>query len=393
MQILEKLSKMKSKLVIGLMSGTSADGIDTVLVNIRGKGTETKLRVLAFHTYRYPKGFKEFLLKNSNALTARIDDVARLNILIGELFADAVIALCRKTKIDLTDIDLIGSHGQTIHHLPAAKRLFGKSIRSTLQIGDPSVIAKRTGITTVGDFRVADVAVGGTGAPLVPYIDYILFRSLKKNRALLNIGGIANITILPANCTPDDVVAFDTGPGNMVIDALMKQYFKKPFDTDGKMALKGKLLPSLVSWMMNHPYLNERPPKSTGRETFGGEFVPQILSRAGQEKKEDIIATVTEYTTLCIVESCVRYVLPKTKINELIVSGGGVHNLTLMNSLEKYLRGVKIMRMEEFGISSDAKEAIAFAILANETISGNPSNMVHATGARKRTVLGKVCVG
>ncbi len=393
MQLLTKLSKKNNKLVVGLMSGTSADGIDVALVNIKGSGTKTKIHLIEFDTYSYPKGYKSFLLKNSDASTARLDDISRLNFLIGEFFADAVIALSKKAKVKLSDIDLIGSHGQTIQHLPEKKKLFGKDIRATFQIGDPSVIAKRTGIITIGDFRVADVAVGGTGAPLVPYIDYLLFRSEKKNRGLLNIGGIANITVLPAGCSVDEVFAFDTGPGNMVIDALIQHYFRKSFDTSGKIASKGNVLPKLLHWMMSHKYLQKAPPKSTGRESFGKEFIDGILSKTKPSKKEDVIATVTEYTALTIFDSYMRYIIKNNLIDELIVSGGGVHNEYLMNSLKQYFYGVRFKKIEDFGIPSDAKEAIAFAILANETIIGNPSNMKQATGAKRRTVLGKICAG
>ncbi|TAK59791.1 MAG: anhydro-N-acetylmuramic acid kinase [Bacteroidetes bacterium] len=393
MNILEKLSRKKTKIVIGLMSGTSADGIDTALVTIKKSGLNTKVKLKEFHTFPYPAGFKQFLLRNSQAETTRIDDIARLNFLIGEFFADAAIAICKKAKIPLSDVDLIGSHGQTIHHLPQKKKIFGKKIRATIQIGEPAVIAKRTGVVTVGDFRVADIAVGGSGAPLVPYIDYLLFRSDKLNRALLNIGGIANVTALSAGCSVDDVFAFDTGPGNMVIDSLMNYYFNLPYDKNGKVASKGKILPELLWWMLSHSYISKKPPKSTGREVFGETFVNEILLRAKKESREDIIATVTEFTALSIFQNYVYFIKKLCNVDELIVSGGGVHNSYLMNTLMKYFEGVNVFRIDDFGLSSDAKEAVAFAILANETISGNAGNMVQATGAERRTVLGKVCFG
>ncbi|MBI5215006.1 MAG: anhydro-N-acetylmuramic acid kinase [Ignavibacteriae bacterium] len=382
----------KKKLIIGLMSGTSADGIDAALTEIVGNGIQTRVNVLAFETFPYPTGFKKFLLKNSDANTARLDDVARLNFLIGELFADAVIALCKKANVNIENIDLIGSHGQTIQHLPETKKLFGKDIRATLQVGEPSVIAKRTGIVTVGDFRVADVAVGGTGAPLVPYVDYLLFRSEKKNRALLNIGGIANITVLPKSCSLDEMSAFDTGPGNMAIDALMKKFYNRAYDMNGEVASSGNLIPELLHRMMEHSYLKMKPPKSTGREMFGELFVKEILAHSKRKPTEDIITTVTEFTALSVFEAYLLFIKKKTKIEELIVSGGGVHNSYLMNSLQKYFSEARVSSIEKFGMSSDAKEAVAFAILANETIAGNASNVPNATGASKQTMLGKVCL-
>ncbi|MBI3194210.1 MAG: anhydro-N-acetylmuramic acid kinase [Ignavibacteriae bacterium] len=392
MNKLIQLKGKKKKLVIGLMSGTSADGIDAALTEIQGSGIQTKVNALAFGTYPYPSGFKKFLLKNSDAKTARLDEIARLNFLIGEMFADAAHRICKKPKVKIENVDLIGSHGQTIHHLPEKKPMFGKVVRATMQIGEPCVIAKRTGVLAIGDFRVADVAVGGTGAPLVPYVDFLLFRSDKKNRALLNIGGITNITILPKACSINEMFAFDTGPGNMIVDSLMQKYFNQSFDTNGEVASSGKLIPELLRWMMQHSYFKKKPPKSTGREMFGELFVKEILSRTKGKQVENVIATVTEFTALTVYDSYLRFIKKKTKVDELIVSGGGVHNSYLMDALQRYFSGVIVSSIEKFGMSSDSKEAVAFAILANEMISGNPSNVPTATGAKRRTALGKICL-
>jgi anhydro-N-acetylmuramic acid kinase len=385
--------KKRTKIVIGLLSGTSVDGIDAVIVRIRGKGTATKVQQLAFQTYPYPRGFKEFLMKNSDVRTARLDDIARLQIVVGELFADTAKAIARKAGIGVDKIDLIGSHGQTIHHSPEAKIMFGKRVRATMQVGDPSVIAKRTGITTVGDFRIADIAVGGSGAPLVPYVDYLLFRSPKFSRALLNIGGIANITALPKNCSIDEVSAFDTGPGNILIDALMKKLYNREFDRGSETALKGIINPSLLARLMKHSYLKQKPPKSTGREMFGASLVRDILRHSSKMKKEDVIATVTEFTAVAIYYSYLNFVKKRAPIKELLASGGGVHNVYLMQSLQKYFSDVRVLPVEDVGFSSDAKEAVCFAILANETIEGNASNIPGATGAKRATILGKICPG
>jgi anhydro-N-acetylmuramic acid kinase len=391
MEILEKLFKKKRKVIVGLMSGTSADGIDAALIEIRGSGTGTKFRQLAFHTYPYPKGLKSFLLKNSSAKTARLDEVARLNLLIGMYFSDATRNIVRQAGYRLTDVDLIGSHGQTIQHLPNWEKLFGRNVRSTLQIGDPSVIAKLTGVITVGDFRIGDVAVGGSGAPLVPYFDWLLFRSTTANRGLLNIGGIANITILPRRSKLSDIQAFDTGPGNMVVDALMQRFYGKSYDKDGKIASQGKIIPSLLHRMMQHPYLKLKPPKSTGREMFGEEFITEILRRTRNDRKKNIITTASEFTASSVYDSS-RFIRPKVHLDEIIVSGGGVHNKYIMQSLEKHFSETSLMPIDNLGFSSDEKEAIAFAILANETIAGNPSNVPGATGAQRTTVLGKICL-
>lgn len=392
MKEVERLRKKKTKLVVGLMSGTSADGIDAVVVEIRGSGERTGLRQRAFQTFRFPAGFKSFLLKNSDARTARLDDVARLNVLLGMLFADAARRIVRRAGVRLADIDLIGSHGQTIQHLPEKRRLFGKYVGATLQIGSPSVIAKHTGIVTVGDFRLGDIAVGGNGAPLVPYFDYIMFRSASLTRALLNIGGIANLTVLPRRCTVNDVWAFDTGPGNMIIDGLMRKWFGRPYDTSGALAIRGQLIPELLRWLMSHPYLNEKPPKSTGREVFGEVLIRKIVQRSKRRRKQDVVATVSEFTALSVCEGYLRFVHPAMKLDGLLVSGGGAHNTYIMERLRRYFSPLPVMPVNEPGFTSDSKEAVCFAVLANETVAGNPANVPRATGARSASVLGTICL-
>jgi len=392
MHVLERLFHKKKKLIIGLMSGTSADGIDAVLIEVKSSGSNTSFSQLAFETYSYPSGFKEFLLKNSNAVTARLDDITRLNVLIAMFFADATKQIVRKGGKRTSEIDLIGSHGQTIHHLPERKKIFGKNVRATLQIGNPSVIAKLTGVVTVGDFRLGDIAVGGSGAPLVPLFDYLVFRSDHINRGVLNIGGIANITVLPKHCSVEDVVAFDTGPGNITIDTLTQYFYKKSFDKDGKIAYSGKIIPSLLRLMSNHPYLKTPPPKSTGREVFGETLIKKILHKANRNRKEDIITTVSEFTALSIYQSYVKFVRRRTKLDELFVSGGGTYNCYIMDALRRYFDNVKILTTDRMKLSVDAKEAICFALLANETIAGRSGNLPGATGAHKQTPLGVICL-
>ncbi len=380
-----------TKRIIGLMSGTSLDGIDAVLLRVRGSGVKTTFTQLAAAMYPFPRGVKNMLLRNSSPDTSRVDEIARLNFLLAELYAEAVQALVRQAGGKLSDIDLIGSHGQTIHHLPKPAALFGHKIRATLQIGDPSVLAALTGICTVGDFRVADMAVGGQGAPLVPYFDWLVFRSPVKNRLLLNIGGISNLTVLPKRCSADDVFAFDTGPGNMVVDSLMHEFYGKPFDHDGRTAASGAVSFELFDHMIRHPYLHVRPPKSTGREEFGKEFVEEFLMKAKNYDREDIIATASQFTAYAIYAGYRRFVERKMQVDEVIVSGGGARNRFFLDELRRYFAGSRVTTIEELGLSSDMKEAICFAILANETVSGHPTNLPAVTGAKRKVILGKIC--
>ncbi|MHB1048645.1 MAG: anhydro-N-acetylmuramic acid kinase [Bacteroidota bacterium] len=392
MNILQKLRRKKKKLVVGLMSGTSADSADAVLAEITGFGTSTRLRQIAFTSVRYPAGYKQFLLRNSLPGTGTVDTISQLNVLVAHFLSDAVKAVVRKAKIPFSAVDLIGSHGQTVHHIPTLRNMFGKKIRSTLQIGDLSTLSVLTGIPVVGNFRTADMAVGGQGAPLVPYFDYLMFRSPKKHRLLLNIGGIANMTLLKKNCTVSDVVAFDTGPGNMVIDALMKKFYRKEFDNNGNIARSGKIILPLLRYMMRHPYLYRPLPKSTGRELFGEIFVAEIIKKSGRLKKEDVVATATEFTAMTVYHQFAKFLRPLLRrdlLNELIVSGGGAKNSWLMESLRRYFYPAQIGLSTDFGIDSNAKEALCFAVLANETIHGQPSNIPSVTGARRPVVLGE----
>lgn len=394
MNRLIKLQNKKKKLVIGLMSGTSIDGIDAALLEIRGNGLKTKFKELFFKTYPYPHGLKEYVLKNSLKETSNVEDICRLNFLIGKLFAKAAIKLCKDFGISIEQIDLIGSHGQTIHHLPKEKILFGERIKSTLQVGDPSVIAKLTGVITVGDFRVGDMALGGQGAPLVPFFDFLVFRSENLNRALLNIGGISNITLLKKGATINDVIAFDTGPGNILIDLLMKQYLNKKFDKDGKVAFAGKFNKNLFERiLMIDDYLNKKPPKSTGRERYNEDFLKKSLAGFENLPVADIINTFTEYTAYATYYNYKKFLSKICSISELLVSGGGSNNSYIINSLKKYFgTSVKVNKVKSKLMSVDSKEAVCFAIFANETISGNPINIPSVTGATKETILGKICL-
>ena len=384
--------------VIGLMSGTSADGIDVAAVEIEGHGTATGVQLIAFDTVPFPEGVQESLLALCHPDTARVDKICEMNFRLGHLFADAVKHLLHTHGIRASDIALIGSHGQTIHHLPNA------SYPSTLQIGEPAVIAHQTGIPTIADFRVADMAAGGQGAPLVAYPDYLLYRDKHETRALLNIGGIANITVLPANCSLEEVTASDTGPGNMVIDAVVSEITDgaERFDAGGQRAARGTPYLPLVHQWLTHPFFFQPPPKTTGRETFGITFAQTCLAQCRAHGLDDdaCMATVTELTVQSIAQYVKQFLVGGTsrsrlpvgepsrsrcKIDRLYISGGGAHNQTLMRGLTEVFPHTIVLPVK----NSDAKEAIAFAILANEALHGQAGNVPSATGASVRKILGK----
>jgi anhydro-N-acetylmuramic acid kinase len=335
---------------------------------------------------------REFILRNSLPGSSSVDVITRLHAAIGEYFGDTVARLARKARVPLRSIDLIGSHGQTVHHMPNAGLLFGVRSRGTLQIGDPSYIAQRTGRVTVGDFRTADMAVGGQGAPLVPYLDALLFRSPDRSRLLLNLGGIANFTVVPAEGSSKPIRAFDTGPADMVIDALAERLLHARSDRDGRTARRGLVLPSLLTWMMSHRYLSQKPPKSTGREQFGAMFVDELLRRGRRATVEDLFATATEFTARSIGDQYRRFVRPSVRCDEVLVSGGGVHNRFLMERIREHMAPIPVRSTSAVGFSVDAKEAILFALLAWAAVLGRQANLPSVTGAARPVILGKICV-
>jgi anhydro-N-acetylmuramic acid kinase len=379
---------VKSMRTIGLMSGTSADGVDVAIIDIHKNNVD----ILAFDTYAYSPFLHRRILELGEQKPCSAADISNLNFLIGEVFAEAVIKLCKKSRISLQTIDLIGSHGQTIYHNPKGQRLDDRIIHSTFQIGEPSVIAQRTGITTVADFRPADMAAGGQGAPLVPFADYFLFKNKKYSRAVQNIGGIANVTYLPAGCCLENIIAFDTGPGNMIIDRLANilSKGKLKYDKGGLIAAKGKIDTAILNEMLRHPFFKRKPPKSTGREEFGKIFCDKFYRKAKNKSLSlyDILATATAFTAVSIARAYKQFlpVIP----DEVILCGGGAHNKTLVKLLQQNLPGATILRSDDFGISCDAREAVSFAILAYATIKGLTNNVPSATGAVKKLVLGKI---
>ncbi len=393
-----ELLKKNKKYVIGLMSGTSVDGIDAAVVEITGHSLETTVDLIAFETFPFLPDVPQRILALCQPDTSRVDDICEMNFYIGHLFAEAVKHILQKNGISTSDIDLIGSHGQTIHHLPGDLNTDCKDSRypSTLQIGEPAVIAHETGIPTIADFRVADMAAGGQGAPLVSYPDYLLFHDSLKTVGLLNIGGIANLTVLPANGSFDSVSAADTGPGNMCVDAVVSEITdgKERYDKAGQRAAQGTPYQPLIDEWLKHPFWQLAPPKTTGREMFGHTFAMECLAACRKHGlvDNDSIATLTELTSQTVALYISQFVAEQNPIDILYVSGGGVHNQTIMQGLNEALVDTAVEPVDTSGISADAKEAIAFAILANESLHGQTGNLPSATGASVRKILGKfVC--
>ena len=383
-----------TKEVIGLMSGTSLDGLDIAYVQISGYGLQTKFSLKAFQTAAYSPEIKDLILNCAAPAKGSTACVSQLNFFLANLWSESILAFLRTNHFSPDKIDLIGSHGQTIYHQPVPENIFGRKIISTFQIGDPSVLAKQTGIPVVGDFRVADMAFGGEGAPLVPYVDFLLLSSDSKNRAVLNIGGIANVTVLPAGAKKEDVFAFDTGPGNILIDTLARKYFKKDFDRNADFARRGKVSLKLLRLLLDDPYIRRKPPKSTGRKYFGDDLLKKLEPWRKEFKlnEYDLLATITQFTSESIVISYKQWIQPRVKIDEWIVSGGGARNPMILEELKKQLQPAEVILSDDVGIPGDAKEAIAFAILANELVCGQPGNLPSVTGASRETTLGVLCL-
>jgi anhydro-N-acetylmuramic acid kinase len=412
----------KPMLVLGLMSGTSADGIDVALARISGAPPQINAKLLAHTSIKFPKPLQKEILRVAEQQPISAGDLSHLNFRVGESFADAAREGCKRFGMPTRRIDLIGSHGQTIFHQGRTIPFLGRPTASTLQIGEPSIIAARIGITAIADFRPADMAAGGQGAPLVPYADYLLYRHAKLGRVSLNLGGIANITVLPAAAKPSQVFAFDSGPANMLIDALVSHFThgRQRYDKNAAQAQTGRSLPALLDELLRDPYLKLAPPKSTGREYYGRAYLQKILAlgRRHRAKPADLIRAATIFTALSVVDALNRFVLPKTKIHQLIVSGGGAQNPLILAQLTAALHAspllsasplyvgarhaaphlgkvstsskIEVFPSSRLGIPEDAKEAFAFALLAYETFHRRPSNLPSATGAHGPAILGKI---
>ncbi len=400
-------------IVAGVMSGTSADGINVALVRLgagvrtgsrpapvaasssRGRGRPLHIKLLGHAEYSYPKKIQAVILAAMNASNASVAELARLNFFLGELYAEAVLATQCQFKLR---VQLVGCHGQTLYHQGEPHNFLGRPLAATWQTGEAAIIAARVGVPVISDFRPADIAAVGKGAPLVPFVDYLLFRDSRVARILQNIGGIANLTAIPAGGSTNDVIAFDTGPGNMVIDAVTRKLFDRPFDRGGKIAATGVPLEHVIEKTLRDRFFRRKPPKTAGREEFGREFVRDFLQSCGRARKRDVVATVTALTARSIADAVRRFVVKSaaTKrskaFGEMILSGGGTRNATLVTMLAAALAplGVGLRFSDEFGVPSEAKEAVAFAVLAYETWHRRPSNLPSATGAKRAAVLGKI---
>lgn len=403
-------------IVAGVMSGTSADGINVALVRMgKERNSTSRAQVSRGHTiqqlghaeYSYSAKVRSSVLSAMNAEQASVAELAQLNALLGELYADAVLETQRRFRVMA---DLIGCHGQTLYHQGETQTFLGHKIATTWQTGEAAVIAARVGVPVVSDFRPADMAAGGKGAPLVPFLDYLWFRDASVGRIVQNIGGIANLTAIPAGASADQVLAFDTGPGNMVIDAVMHELLGKRFDRGGKIAASGTVIEPVLARILQNSFFLTEPPKTAGREEFGREFVHEFLRSCGQARKQDIVATATALTAWSIVDAIERFLVEKTptsrkgvekwdtsrgknsNFREIILSGGGIKNRTLVSMLSGRLAplGIRVCFSDEFGLPSEAKEAVAFAVLAYETWNRRPSNVPSATGAKRPAVLGKI---
>jgi anhydro-N-acetylmuramic acid kinase len=380
------------------MSGTSADGINVAMVRIQGRGFRSRLELLAQYEFPYPANVRQAILSAMNAASASVAELARLNFVLGELYADAVKAAQRRCKLEC---ELVGCHGQTLYHQGIAKPYLGRRIACTWQTGEGASIAAKIWVPVVSDFRPADMAAGGKGAPLVPFLDYALYRHRRYGRIVQNIGGIANLTAIPPRAMPDDVIAFDTGPGNMVLDAVTQHLFDRPFDRNGRLAAKGDPIERVLQQLLRDPFFRQKPPKTAGREQFGREFVREFLRLCRRAEANDIVATATALTARSVGSAIRKFVLPLVeedtdragqRFREFVVSGGGTKNATLMRMLREDLAELKIRvrTTDEFGVPSQAKEAVAFALLAYQTWRHVPSNIPSATGAERPAILGKI---
>ena len=385
-------------LVMGMMSGTSADGIDVAIVHISGVPPTIQAKLKAHHHVPFPSRVREAILRVANGAPTTTAEISRLDFVLGEELARAAIAACKESRVPLEKIGLIGSHGQTVFHQGAATRRVGTPrVASTLQIGQPSIIAERTGIPTIADFRPSDMAAGGQGAPLVPFVDYLLYRDPLRGRVALNIGGIANVTVIPAGAQPSGVFAFDTGPGNMIVDALAQEITRgrSKYDRGARIALRGRTIADLLAKMMREPYLRKRPPKTAGREQFGRVYVERLIEwgRKHHAAAEDLVRTATMFTPLSIADAFRRLILPRARVDDLIVAGGGTRNPLMMAQLAASVPGIQIIPSSQLGVPMEAKEAFAFALLAYEAFHGRANNLPSATGARHAVIMGKLMPG
>ncbi len=396
----------------GIMSGTSLDGVDVVIADIEGSGRRLSISILGTHFEPYPDELVAMLLRNSAPDSSSVRDISQLNFRLSTFYADCVVRTCVSSGLDINSLDLIGCHGQTVYHVPEVLECAGAPVVSTLQLGDGSVLAAATGVPAVTNFRSADMALGGQGAPLVPYFDFVRFTSEKENRVLLNLGGIANLTVLksrPLTKIVDgmprvnvhdsgltDVVAFDTGPANIVMNEIARRRLSVAFDEDGTVAATGKVNATVLSTLLDNPYFSKSPPKSTGRELFDAAFVDdfiRMMKDAHTDSVSDLMATALAFTVESVAQALERFVFPDTRIDHILVSGGGARNPTLMKQLLGRLAPMQVDSLATIGEDPDYKEALCFAVLAHEFVNGMPTNVPSVTGASRPAILGEVAFG
>ena len=390
------ITSKNRRCVAGVMSGTSLDGIDVVIARMEGHGRELQIEKWYGATYSFPKELHRSLKLAASQESIGVAELSQLNVRLAHEYAKAVTRTLEAHGEPIEHLDLVGCHGQTIRHLPDKVMVAGKEICSTLQIGDPSTIAQLLGVPVIGDFRLADMARGGQGAPLVPYFDYVIFTNDTETRGCLNVGGVANLTILPPNAQTDQVYGFDTGPGNMIVDTLCRRCMDLPFDEGGHIAKSGTVNERLLSELLQDPYLSATPPKSTGREYLSHTFLQRLLNSSHRMSSEDLIATATALTAASVWQAYKTFIQPTHSLDRLILSGGGAHNQALLDLFGSYFAHneapVQIETSDAYGIDVDNKEALCFAVLAHESASGIPTNIPSVTGADRPALLGKLCV-
>jgi len=381
--------------IIGLMSGTSCDGLDIALIKISGFHEETIFKFIEGNTIPYSSSQRTLLTDFICSEKINLKEISQLNFYLPKIWSEMIIKFLDEIGIDRSEIDLIGSHGQTVWHQPESEEINNEQISSTLQIGDPSALAQFLGIPAVGDFRVADVAIGGQGAPLIPYFDWILFKNIGKNILSINIGGISNFTFIPKDGDINNVSAFDCGPGNVIIDAVMKKLYNKSKDDNGNIASSGKLSNELFDYIkFIDDFVELLPPKSTGREHYNVKLLNNIIKFAMDNSisSEDIIHTISTYTVYTIYKNYQLFMEDIYKIDEIVISGGGLYNVFIIRKLGEYFNDIDVKPITDYNIENDLKEAIGFAVLANETVKYQPSNIPKVTGAERPAILGKICL-
>ncbi|MCY4000876.1 MAG: anhydro-N-acetylmuramic acid kinase [Bacteroidetes bacterium] len=382
--------------VAGVMSGTSLDGVDVVIAHLDGHGKDLCIKKWFGASYSFPDPLYDGLKRAADQEQISVVELSQLNVRLAHEYAHTIKTTIEAGGMSMEQLDLVGCHGQTIRHIPNQEKIAGKMIHSTFQIGDPATMSQILGVPVIGDFRLADMACGGQGAPLVPYFDYVIFTHDQQTRGCLNIGGVANITVLLPSAEIQDVYGFDTGPGNLLMDSLCRQFFNLPYDEGGRIAQSGTVHEPLLSQCLEDAYFTATPPKTTGREYLTSVFLNEFLHQSSQISLEDLVATATALTAASVWKGYETFIQPRCTLDRLIVSGGGAHNQALMDYLKDYFSlsktPVVIETTDPYGIDADSKEALCFAVLAHETANGIPTSIPSVTGAHRSAVLGKLCM-